>query len=304
MKNIIIAGSINMDIVSTLDKYPEGGETVPGKTISYIPGGKGANQARAISRLGARVRLVGKIGKDNFGKTLIESLNKDGVSTKEIKISQNNHSGTSIIGVDKTGENRIIFVPGSNFDLTPKDLSHIKFQQGEFAISNFEIHKNTVTDFFTKAKKAGCITILNPSPIYKMPSDFLKLVDYLIINEHEFKFLSQSNDSQIESTLLLKTAKELFGKNQTLIVTFGSKGSAAIQGNNVTKKEAFKVNAVDTTGAGDSFLGAFSVALSEEKNINESLTFANAAAALKVTKLGASSMPFREEVEKFLRDRK
>lgn len=301
MKSIIIAGSINMDIVAQLDVHPKKGESVFGRKISYIPGGKGANQARAISRLGGKVRLIGKVGKDEFGKNLIKSLKRDGIETQDIKISQNIGSGVAVITVDKKAENRIIVVSGSNFDFSPNDLKPIKLQPNNIAISQFEIPKSTIKAFFQKAKKANCLTILNPSPIAKIPTDLLKIVDYLIINQQEFAYLSKIRKPQIESPTLAKFTSKIASKNQTIIVTFGSSGSVMIQGQKVIKIPGFKVKAIDTTGAGDSFLGAFAVALAQGKNINDSLTFANAAAALKVTKLGASSMPYRKEVNEFLK---
>lgn len=299
MKNIVIAGSINMDIVINLDKYPEKGETVSGEKISFIPGGKGANEARQIARLGKKVTLIGKVGSDDFGKTLIQSLAGDGVDTKEIQISKKDTSGISTIGVDKKAENRIIYTPGANFDLTPSDIKH-NFRSGDFALSHFEIPTKTADYLFSRAKKANAKTILNPSPIHQMTQEFLEKVDYLIINEHEFTYLSKEKP-KIDSKKLTRTANKLLrGKNQVMVVTLGQKGSLAIQGSKVIKAEAFKVKARDTTGAGDSFLGSFCVALSEGKTIENALRFGNAAAALKVTKLGASSMPFRDEVEKLL----
>lgn len=292
-----------MDIVAQMDKHPENGETVFGKKISFIPGGKGANQARAISRLEGKVALVGKVGKDQFGKSLLRSLNTDGINTGNIKISQNNTTGVALIGVDRQAENRIIIVSGANFDLSPKDISKIDLQKNTIAISQFEVPQNTIKAFFKKAKKAKAQTILNPSPTGKIPPDLLELVDYLIVNEHEFAYLSNTKKLQIDSASLAKNANRIVAIDQVIITTFGAKGSVAIKGSKVIKAPGFKVKAVDTTGAGDSFLGSFSQALAEGRDLKDALTFANAAAALKVTKLGASSMPYRSEVDKFIQDK-
>ena len=300
MKNIVIAGSINMDIVFQLYKYPQKGETVTGKNLSFIPGGKGANQARAISRLGGKVRLISKVGQDQFGEALLESLNKEGISTKSIKLSPRKTSGVALIEVDKQAENKIIIIPGSNYDFSSKDLAQISLKDNEIAISQFEIPKETVKEFFSKAKKTGSITVLNPSPVSQIPHDLLRLVDYLIINEHEFAYLSKIKQPQIHAEVLTEVTNKIAGKNQVIIVTFGSKGSIAVKGQKIIKTPGFKVKAADTTGAGDAFLGAFSQALAERKGLNDALIFANATAALKVTKLGASSMPYRKEVEKFM----
>ena len=235
MKNIIIVGSINMDIVAQMDKHPENGETVFGKKISFIPGGKGANQARAISRLEGKVALVGKVGKDQFGKSLLRSLNTDGINTGNIKISQNNTTGVALIGVDRQAENRIIIVSGANFDLSPKDISKIDLQKNTIAISQFEVPQNTIKAFFKKAKKAKAQTILNPSPTGKIPPDLLELVDYLIVNEHEFAYLSNTKKLQIDSASLAKNANRIVAIDQVIITTFGAKGSVAIKGSKVIK---------------------------------------------------------------------
>lgn len=300
MRSVVIAGSINMDIVAQVDKHPKKGESLFGKKISYIPGGKGANQARAIARLGGHATLIGKVGQDQFAKELIKSLDSDGIETRGIKISQNKNSGVAIITVDKKAENRIIIVSGSNFDLTPRDIAQISIRPHSIAISQFEIPKNTIKAFFQKAKRTNSTTILNPSPLGKINKDLLSLVDFLIINEHEFSQLAGINKPQIASTNINKSASRILRHDQTMIVTFGSRGAVAIRGQEVTRVAAFEVKAIDTTGAGDSFLGAFGQAQAEGKNMKESLMFANAAAALKVTKLGASSMPYKKEVEIFM----
>lgn len=304
MKNIVIAGSINMDIVATLDKYPEKGETVYGKKLHYIPGGKGANQARAIARLGGRVSLIAKVGQDNFAKTLLESLEKDGISTKNVKNSKKSPTGVAIIGIDKDAENRIVIISGANFDLSPGDLESASLTENTIALSQFEIPKDTIKDFFQKAKKSQALTILNPSPITKLSADLIKLVDYLIINEHEFFQLFKIKNPLNQEEKALRAAEPFTAENTSLVVTLGSRGSIALEKGKFLKAEPFSVKSVDTTGAGDSFLGAFSQALAENQNINQALTFANAAAALKVTKLGASSMPFRKEVDELIQKKR
>jgi len=299
MKNITVFGSINMDIVAIVDRYPEKGETVYGKKLSFIPGGKGANQARCIARLGAKVRLIGKVGKDEFGKTLLGSLEKEGIKTK-ISVSGNSTSGIAIIGVDSKAENRIIITPGANFDFSAKDFANINFAKGEFVLSNFEVPKAAVHACFLKAKAAGATTLLNYSPLEILDKDIASLTDFMIINEHELAVLS--GISETSNTSLIKAAENIVNKNAVLIVTFGAQGSIAVKNGKVTRIGAFKVKTVDTTGAGDSFMGAFAVALAEGKGLRQSLIFANSASALKVTKLGASSMPYREKVNKFLKE--
>lgn len=303
MRYITVFGSINMDIVVRLDSYPQKGQTVFGKKLSFIPGGKGANQARSVARLGAKVKLIGKVGQDPFGKTLLKSLEKEGI-TPDIKISQNESSGVAIIGVDKMAENRIIITPGANYDFSPKEITNKNLQNKSVALSNFEVPKDAVAAFFKQAKKTKAQTILNPSPIGMIPPHLLDLVDYLIVNEHELAYLFKTKKLQMEPATLIKNANRIVGKRQTIIATFGPRGSVAIKGSKVVKAKGFKVKAVDTTGAGDSFMGAFAVALAEGKDLKQSLTFANAAAALKVTKLGASQMPYRHEVDKFIETQK
>lgn len=296
MKNITVFGSINMDIVVNLERYPEKGETVYGKKLSFIPGGKGANQARSIARLGTKVTLIGKVGKDEFGKTLLGSLDKEGIKTRA-SISENSTSGVAIIGVDNRSENRIIVTPGANFDFSAKDFADINFAKGDLVLSNFEVPKAAVKACFLKAKESGAITLLNYSPLEILDKDITSLTDFIIINEHELAVLSSTRPYSDES--FIKAANKITAENATLIVTLGRKGCVAIQGKNVIRAKPFKVKAVDTTGAGDSFMGALAVAIAEDKKLEQALMFANAAAALKVTKPGASSMPYRKEVEKF-----
>ena len=292
MKNkILVAGSINMDLVVEVEKLPSKGETVTGKTVRYIPGGKGANQAVAASRLGAEVSLIGKVGEDHFGTQLIEflkseKLNLEGLSKSILP------SGLAVISVDSDGNNTIVYSPGANSEVSVQDIEKQTelIKKSNLILSTFETPIQAVEKLFSIAKRLDKTTILNPAPAHNTSNDLLKNVDYLILNETELAFLTKSAKVPESLEDIEKAAKHLqSGGPETIVVTIGSRGALTITDNKVIRTEGIKVNAVDTTAAGDCFVGALAAQLNKGVGLEESLDFANRAAAVSVQKWGASS---------------
>lgn len=299
MGKILVAGSINMDIVAKMAHLPRAGETVFGDELHNIPGGKGSNQAVAASRLGENVYLVGKLGRDVFGKSLAVFLEEEQLNLDYLLYSETHPTGVALINVDQQSENSITVISGSNFQLSEQDVEQIKMEESDVAVSVFEIPQHTILHLFKKAKQAKAKTILNPAPANPFIDELLETVDYLIINETELAFYSQHDEVSEDMESIRQNAFALCKKpGQTIIVTLGAKGVICVSGEDVIQVAGVKVDAIDTTGAGDCFTGAFAVAISEQMPIGKALAFANTAAMLSVQKLGAStSMPYRPQVE-------
>jgi len=299
MNKILVAGSINMDIVARMEKLPRPGETVFGTDLHYIPGGKGSNQAVAASRLGGSTYLIGKLGRDSFGKDLANFLEGEQINRDFLFWSETHPTGVALINLDQESENSITVVSGSNFQLKEKDLEQVVVEDGCVVVSVFEIPQPTILDLFEKANRVGAKTILNPAPAKPFIDGLLKTVDYLIVNETELAFFSGTDEVTEDLGKIVKNAKDLrMRPDQVIIVTLGSNGAICICDKEAIQVDGIKVDAVDTTGAGDCFTGAFAVAISEQKTIKEALDFANTAASLSVQKLGAStSMPDRAQVD-------
>lgn len=296
---IIVAGSINMDVVTQVTRHPRGGETVMGKSLHYIPGGKGANQAVSASRLSPHgAVLVGKVGQDGFGDSLRAFLNAENLALQHVSVSTTAPTGVAIITVSDDSENTIVVVAGSNGEVSPEDVLAVTLESGDVVVSPFEIPQPTIKAFFEQARKIGAHTVLNPAPAIPFIEGLHDLVDYLIVNETELAFYAHS--VYVPETLdgIETMAKGLLSAhNRAVIVTLGAKGALCITHESTFHIAGNPVKAVDTTGAGDCFTGAFAVALSEQKSLQAAILFANQAASLSVQKLGAStSMPYRAEL--------
>jgi ribokinase len=282
-----------MDLVTSTTQIPKVGETVLGNSFHTIPGGKGANQAVAAARLGADVTMIGAVGNDSFGKTLVEHLTKEGINTENIvKVKDTSTGIASIIVSD--ADNSIIVVPGANNHVTPELIGkhEDKIINSNILLLQLEIPLESVIRAVELAKKHGVQTILNPAPIQKLPKELLEMVDYLTPNEHEQTLLFDSIEG---------TEEELAKFKEKCIVTKGSKGVMIYKNGEKIEIPSIQVEAVDTTGAGDSFNGALATALCEGLDIEEACRFANVVGAISVTKLGAQTgMPTKKEVEEFL----
>lgn len=298
MGRVFIAGSINMDVVATADRHPRVGETVAGRQVLYFPGGKGANQAVAASRLGARTTLIGRLGKDSFGAELKAFLGDQGIDLGYVQETAEAHTGTAIITVAEA-DNTIVVIPGTNALVSADDVSVIPLLKGDVAVSQFEIPLPTIAAFFQRARSAQAITLLNPAPAQKISRELLELVDILVLNETELGFLAgvELSDSD-EAARIIEVARKLQAReDQTICVTLGKRGVLALAGREEFAVPGRVVKAVDTTGAGDCFVGALAAQLADDVPLRTALAFANAAASISVQRMGAGpSMPTAEEV--------
>ena len=299
MGNIIVAGSINMDIVTRMVRLPRPGETVFGDELHYIPGGKGSNQAVAASRLGENVYLVGKLGKDAFGHSLTDFLSKEQIKRDFLYYSDTHPTGVAIINVNGRSENSIVVVSGSNYQLTEQDVAQVDLSEDDVVVTVFEIPQPTIKHLFIQAHRANAKTILTPAPATEFMDGLLATVDYLIVNETELAFLANLKQASDDIDRIAHHARQLRHRpEQTIIVTLGAKGLVCINGDRVIQLDGIRVKSVDTTGAGDCFAGAFAVAISERMTLEDALVFANMAASISVQYLGAStSMPYRDQVD-------
>ncbi|MCG3165613.1 MAG: Bifunctional ribokinase/ribose-5-phosphate isomerase A [Bacteroidia bacterium] len=297
MNKVIVAGSINMDIVAITKKHPQIGETVFGTDLKYFPGGKGANQAVSSSKLGGKTTMVGMVGSDGFGKELIKFLEDQGMKN-QIGISSKNPTGTALITVStETSNNTIVVVPGANFRLTEKEIEKTEISKGDILVSQFEIPTDTIQAFFKKGKKSGTINILNPAPAKKVSKDLLQLVDILILNETELEVLSEKKVDANDEASISNAVHKIKSGEQSIIVTLGERGAVGFIKDTIVKIEGKKVKAIDTTGAGDCFVGAIAAKLSKNASLTDAIEFANVAASICVTRQGAGpSMPTLKEV--------
>ena len=300
MKNICVIGSLNMDLVVNVDTMPKPGQTIIGSNFKEVPGGKGANQAVAMARLNGNVSMIGKGGEDGFGQTLINSLKNDKVDTTYIQTSKG-ATGVALITVDKNAQNSIVVSPGANFEFKEDDIDNNieAIKNSDIVVLQLETPLNTIKYALNKAKELNKYTILNPAPAVKLDDEIIKNVDLLTPNETELEIISGVSIETEED--IQKAAQIMIEKGvKELIVTLGSKGSLYINKEKSMFKKAYKVEAVDTTAAGDSYTGALAVALSQDKNIEDAMDFASKVGALSVLKEGAqSSLPTLEDVKNF-----
>ena len=300
MKKICVIGSLNMDLVVNVDEMPKKGQTLIGSSFKEVPGGKGANQAVAIARLGGDINMIGKVGNDSFGKTLIEQLKNDNVDTEYVQI-ENCASGVAMITVDKNAENSIVVAPGANFKVLEEDIDKCidGIKKSDIVVLQLETPLNTIKYALEKSKELGKYTILNPAPAVKLGDEIIRNVDLLTPNETELEILS---GVKIETEDDIKKAAHVMIEKgvKELIVTLGSKGSLYINKETMNFKKSYKVEAIDTTAAGDSYTGALAVAFSKNESIEEAMDFASKVGALSVMKEGAqTSLPTLEDVLNF-----
>jgi len=298
---VIVVGSLNMDLVVRAPKIPRPGETVLGSDFKQVPGGKGANQADAASKLGAETAMLGAVGKDSMGDQLIQALRKDGVNVEMVLKKENLPTGVAAIVVEDSGNNAITVAPGANSALTPDDLSGMEkvFEKAKVMLVQLETPIDTVKASLRVARKNNVTTILNPAPATELDDEIFSLVDILTPNETELELLSGMETDSIEK--VEAAGKHLLKKGVSkLIVTLGSQGSIHIEKDFVRLHPAYSVKAVDTTAAGDSFNAALAVSLAKGEPMENAITFATKVGAMTVTKHGAqTSLPLMGEVLEF-----
>ncbi len=297
MSDITVLGIFVADISFSGNKIPSTGETILGDSYNVGPGGKGCNQAIAISRLGGRVNFISKLGNDDYGKLAIDKLKKDNIDTSNIIISNNHKTGVAGIHVDRnTGKNAITVVRGAPSSLTAKEIDTSLIKQSKIFLTQLEIPIEVTLHCLKAAKENGIINILNPAPACKLSNEFFKLVDYFTPNEMEAEFytgikINNEKDAKV-------SAKKLIDMGiKKVIITLGEKGLFYSDGKEEIYLTATSDKAVDTTGAGDAFNGGFSFALLKGKKIKECLEIANKVAGFSTTRLGAGdSMPTLKDI--------
>lgn len=295
---ILIVGSSNTDMVIKTNNFPAPGETILGGRFLMNAGGKGANQAVAAARLGGMVTFVGKIGDDIFGKQAVQQLEDEGINVDYVAVDPENPSGVALITVDRKGENSIVVAPGSNGTLSASDFDKAiaELENSEFVLMQLEIPIPTVEHIARLAAQNHKKVVLNPAPAAVLTDELLKNLYVITPNETEAELLTGIKVTDKQSAL--KAASVLHQKGvEIVIITLGASGAFLLANGKSEIIGAPKVEAVDTTAAGDTFNGALVVALSEGKTIQESIAFANKAASISVTRIGAqSSVPFRKEL--------
>lgn len=296
MNNIVVIGSCNIDITVLADKRPAAGETILGNSLHVSPGGKGANQAVAAAKLGANVTMVGCIGDDPYGQMILDNLHQHHINTDYIVTLPDETSGTAHITLAE-GDNSIIVIQGANarIDESVVDKAWEAIKKADLVMLQNEIPLSTITYITKRCNESGIKVLLNPAPAANLDPQALANATYITPNEHELSALYPNGDSN--ETILNNAGK--------LIVTLGSEGVGYAEAGELRRVPSFKVEPVDTTGAGDTFNGAFATAIVNNKNLAEAIHYGNAAAALSILKLGAQEgMPTAEEVASFIESRK
>ena len=305
-RNILVVGSLNADLVQRIERIPRPGETLVGSELTIIPGGKGANQAFAAALLGGYVAMVGQVGSDPFGPALVKNLFEARVDISRVRVSPG-ATGTAAIFVLPSGENVIIVSPGANGALTPAIAIPLLDSLGPASIllTQLEIPLSTTAASLQLARNRGALTILDPAPAQTLSPDLLALVDFLTPNQTEAALLLDRREEIDSYEAAEHAATELLRRGPAnVIIKLGPLGVVIACASGTIRVPTFPVTAVDSTAAGDTFNGAFAVALAERKPLADAARFANAAAALSVTRHGAqSSIPTRAEVDAFLSSR-
>lgn len=307
MSNIWVAGSLNVDLVVKVDRFPKGGESLIGSSFETFLGGKGGNQAIALARLGARPRMVGRVGSDQFGTRYLKAFNEEGVQTEGVRQVEGTTTGTAVIEVESSGQNRIVVVPGANGALKAAEaLADLEgVQAGDLVLMQLEIPFETIWAVISFVHERGATLIMDPAPAAEIPPEIMKLIGWITPNEHEAS-IATGRDLSGEDGLRRGASLLLERGCAGAIVKAGSRGAFLATRENPEPRliPGFPVNAVDTTAAGDAFNGGFAWALSRGQTPDEAVRTANAVAALSVTGMGAhTAMPRRNDLEQFLAER-
>lgn len=295
--HIVVVGSLNMDLVVRAPHLPQPGETLIGSDFKTFPGGKGANQAVAAARLGGHVKMIGRVGQDAFGHAMLRTLANDQVDTRFIERDEHQPTGVALITVEEAGQNTIVVASGANARVTPADVdaAEAAFEGAAVLLLQLECPLPTVAYAIQVARKHHLRVILNPAPSQPLAAQLLSQVDYLVPNQIELALLTGSPEVEVAAQQL-----QALGVKQ-VVVTLGKDGVAVWGDSPAYQLAPHRVSVVDTTAAGDAFVGGFAVALVEGKSTREAAAWGNAAGALAVTRVGAQpSLPTRTELEEFL----
>lgn len=305
MARIAVVGSLNMDLVVRTPRIPKPGETIIGHDFHLIPGGKGANQAVAAGKLQAEVNMIGRVGRDDFGQALLDNLARSGVRGECVVRDPLASTGVALITVEDSGQNNIVVVAGANMQLSPADIDSAEecIAQSDMLLAQQEIPVAAVQRALELARKHGVRTVLNPAPARPVGPEILRNVDFLVPNETETSLLT---GLPVETAAQLEAAASRLRSMGvgTVILTLGARGALLSSPQETRLFAAYEIQPIDTTAAGDAFLGGFAVAYAEGAGMQLSVQRANAAGALSATKLGAQpSMPTRQEWDDFRRER-
>lgn len=304
MNKVCILGSMNMDIVITVASMPKVGETILCNDVKKLPGGKGANQAIAAKRTGAEVYMIAKIGKDENGEALLKGLQNDNINTKYVLRDEDKDTGMAIITVNSEGNNSIIVVPGSNMNISKSEILKAEeaIKHSDIIVAQLETPMDAAAEAFKLAKKHNKLTVLNPSPSKILSGELIENTDIIIPNETEAYSITGTEVRDIESAK--EASRFFFDKGvEVVIITLGENGAAIVTRNNAELIPAYKVKVVDTTAAGDSFLGAIVSKINVKdisfENLKKAVEFGNKVSSIVVQRKGAQpSIPYLDEVEK------
>ena len=303
--SVLVVGSFIVDCVATCKRAPEAGETVVGDSYNTYLGGKGANQAFAAIRMGSKTTMVGCVGNDGFGKQFFETLEAEGFDSSVVKVSQNNSTGVSLVTVEHSGQNRICMTPGANLDYYIEDLDKLEelVKESDIIVTQLEMRYDIAAHLAKLAKRHGKKFILNPAPAREIDDEVISSCYIMTPNETELGIIINRKIETMDE--YIEGAKVLLEKGcQNVIVTLGTVGSLLVNKDGHKLVPAFKVKAVDTVGAGDSFTGSLSAMLDQGREMLDAMQIATAVAALEVQRKGAiPAMPYREEVFKFLEEK-
>ncbi len=296
MADIVVVGSINIDLIFRMPRMPEAGETLLGLGFSTAPGGKGSNQAVAAARLGGQVAMVGCVGNDDFGRVMTGSLEAACVDIKDVQVLDSTPTGVAAILLDQKGENRIIVTQGANHQLTPQvvDRAAELIGSARMLVAQLEIPLESVMQAAALAHQVGVKVLLNTAPAHRLPEGLLELVDVLVCNLGEARLLTGSAEDSSPGEILERLYRLC---PRMVVMTLGGQGSLAKTPAGQIQAPAYPVEVKDTTGAGDAFVGGLAVALLEGKTPEQALRWGNAAGAIACQRLGAQpSLPRRDEV--------
>lgn len=300
---IVVVGSLNMDMVVKVDRRPTKGETLLGSGFFMSPGGKGANQAYAVGNLGGSVAMIGRLGTDVFADSLHQNLKNVGVDVSPIDITEDESTGIALISIDRDGDNSIIVAAGANERITASDILKNEglIKQAKLLMVQLEIPLEAVMESIEIAHHHHVPILLDPAPVQSLPDEMLKMIDYITPNETEIYHLTGIEVTDTKNAKI--AAVELLGKGvKTVFAKLGGKGVTVVNVNQSRSFEGYVVEVVDTTAAGDAFAGALGKALAEGKDVWSAAQFANAVGALTVTRLGAQpSIPNLKETEDFIK---
>lgn len=304
MNKIVVIGSSNVDLIMKMDHLPEKGETVTDAIFMQVYGGKGANQAVAAARAGGNVAFVSCVGEDAYTPQMVQNYKNDGIDTRFVFNEKGVATGHALIMIGGDGDNIISVAPGANYNLTPAKIDEALpvINQAAMIVMQYEIPEETIKHVIDLANQKNIPVMWNCAPARAFDTSYIPKINILVLNEVEAGFLAGmpvENQSDAEKAAIKLVAKGV----EKVIITLGSQGAFVVTKNEKVSVPSYKVDAIDTTAAGDTFCGAFAVALVEAKSLKEALQFASAAAAISVTRMGAQpSAPKRAEIDEFLKE--